>query len=341
MILSTAALTIPTSSQSLTALSAISSLASPQQRKRWASSGLKPPVLHSPSPPAPTEAIEISEPTETDRLREIVRSAARARKITPAAVAAFAALHIQTDDGEPIRPAAHHQLWLELLCDFRIRKLLIIAPPESAKTTWTILAYLGCRIGIFPQQNVIIGSATADIATARSMSLRAMVDSDAWRETFPGVMPVRAHEGGLRWGTNQWSVAPYGIPFSGRLHPSIAAAGTNGTIEGGRADEVVGDDLLSGSVAQSPTERKKVEDWAHRSFLSRRKAEVGRAVLIGTSQHPDDYLAHARAAGDWVVCHMNLLNEGPDVYATVMYPDDVDWNRLGEPVAGAELAKAA
>jgi hypothetical protein len=271
----------------------------------------------------------------------MVQAAARARKITPQAVAAFAALHIQTDDGQPIRPAAHHRLWLELLCDFRIRKLLIIAPPESAKTTWAISAYLGCRIGIFPQQNVIIGSATADIATARSMSLRAMVDSDAWRETFPGVLPVRAHEGGLKWGTSQWSVAPFGMPFPGRLHPTVAAAGTGGTIEGGRGDEVVGDDLLSRSASQSPTERKKVEDWAHASFLSRRKAEVGRAVVIGTSHHPDDYLSHIRAAGDWVVCHMNLLGDGPDVYATIIYPDDVDWNRLGEPVAGAQLERAA
>jgi hypothetical protein len=288
-----------------------------------------------------TEPLEVPEPTETDKLREIVQAAARARKITPQAVAAFAALHIQNDNGEPIRPAAHHRLWLELLCDYRIRKLLIIAPPESAKTTWAISAYLGCRIGIFPQQNVIIGSATADIATARSMSLRAMVDSDAWRETFPGVLPVRAHEGGLKWGTSQWSVAPYGMPFPGRLHPTIAAAGSTGTIEGGRGDEVVGDDLLSRSVSQSPTERKKVEDWAHASFLSRRKAVVGRAVMIGTSQHPDDYLAHIRAAGDWVVCHMNLLNDGPEVYATITYPDDVDWNRLGEPVAGATIDNAA
>jgi hypothetical protein len=333
----------PTTSPSPTVFSAISSLASPQQRRRWVSSGLTPPILRSQvaNKPSEPEPFDLPEPTEEDRLREIVQSAARARRITPQAVAAFAALHMQTDDGEPIRPAAHHRLWLDLLCDFRIRKLLIIAPPESAKTTWTILAYLGCRIGMFPQQNVIIGSATADIATARSMSLRAMIDTDAWRQTFPGVLPVRAHEGGLKWGTNQWSVAPNGIPFPGRLHPSVAAAGTAGTVEGGRADEVVGDDLLSRSVSQSPTERKKVEDWAHASFLSRRKAEVGRAVLIGTSQHPDDYLAHARAAGDWVVCYVPLLSDSTDVYATITYPDDVDWNRLGEPVAGAELVRAA
>src|SRR5205085_3933931 len=114
---------------------------------------------------------------------------------------AFAALHLQTDNGEPIRPAPHHRLWLDLLCDFRIRKLLIIAPPESAKTTWAISAYLGCRIGIFPQQNVIIGSATADIATARSMTLRGMVETEEWQRTFPDIRPVKASDG-LRWGTD-------------------------------------------------------------------------------------------------------------------------------------------
>lgn len=33
----------------------------------------------------------------------------------------------------PITPAAHHRLWLRLLCDDQIKRLLIIAPPESAK----------------------------------------------------------------------------------------------------------------------------------------------------------------------------------------------------------------
>jgi transposase-like protein len=46
----------------------------------------------------------VPEPTETDRLREIVQKAAAARRITPQAVAAFAALHIQDDNGNPISP---------------------------------------------------------------------------------------------------------------------------------------------------------------------------------------------------------------------------------------------
>jgi hypothetical protein len=289
----------------------------------------------------PRDLTEILQDTHADDLRAIVREAAIRKKVTPEAVVAYAALHLVRDDGKPIEPAPHHRLWLRLLCDERIRKLLIIAPPESAKTTWVISAYLGCRIGIFPQQSVIIGSDAGATAEKRSVSLRAMVVTEAWQETFPGVLPVRAHDGGLKWETTEWSLAPDGIPFPGRLHPTIAAYGTGGAIVGSRGDLVLGDDLLNYEGSRSPTWRLRTEEWAHTSFLSRRKAGTGRAAIIGTSWHPEDYLARARAAGDWVVCHLPMLSDGPEVYATLTYPDKFEWDRLGEPMAGAMLEMAA
>ena len=51
--------------------------------------------------------------------------------VTPEVVAAFAMLHMQADDGLPIVPAPHHQLWLKLICDPHIKKLLIIGTPET------------------------------------------------------------------------------------------------------------------------------------------------------------------------------------------------------------------
>lgn len=271
----------------------------------------------------------------------MVQKAAAAKVLTPEAVIAYAALHLVRDDGKPIEPAAHHRLWLDLLCNNDIRKLLIIAPPESAKTTWVISAYLGCRIGIFPQQSVIIGSDAGATAEKRSVSLRAMVQTEAWQKTFPGVLPIRAQEGGLKWETTEWSLAPDGIPFPGRLHPTIAAYGTGGAIVGSRGDMVLGDDLLNYEGSRSPTWRLRTEEWAHTSFLSRRKASTGRAAVIGTSWHPEDYLARIRAAGDWVVCHLPMLSEGPDVYATLTYPNSFEGSRLGEPVAGAVLEDIA
>lgn len=295
----------------------------------------------SPSPTIQTDLATIVRDARADDLRAVIQEAAKGKRLTPEAVVAYAALHLVRDDGKPIEPAPHHQLWLRLLCDQHIRKLLIIAPPESAKTTWVISAYLGCRIGIFPQQSVIIGSDAGATAEKRSVSLRAMVTTEAWQETFPGVLPVRAHDGGLKWETTEWSLAPDGVPFPGRLHPTIAAYGTGGAIVGSRGDLVLGDDLLNYESSRSPTWRLRTEEWAHTSFLSRRKAGIGRAAVIGTSWHPEDYLAKIREAGDWVVCHLPMLSEGPNVYATITYPDDWEYPMLGQPMAGATMDLAA
>lgn len=254
-----------------------------------------------------------------------------AGKLTPDAVYAYAALLLKTDTNEPITPAPHHELWVQLLCDWRIKKLLIIAPPESAKTTWTIAAYVGCKIGLFPESNTIIGSVSGSVAEQRAISLRGMVTSAEWQETFPDVLPVAA-QSGLKWESSSWSLAPNGIPTAGRLHATVSAYGTGGSIIGSRADEIIADDLLDEDSSRTAHQRGLVERWLHTSLLSRRKARVGRIVVIGTAWHHDDIYARARRAGDWVVCHVPLLSETETVYAELSYPDDWPYEMRGELV---------
>lgn len=267
------------------------------------------------------------------RLREQIQNALAAKRFTPEIVAAYAALHLTEDDGTPIAPAAHHWLWLTLLCDLRIKKLLIIAPPESAKTTWTISAYLGCKIGFFPQASYIIGSSDGETAKKRSLSLRTMTENAEWRQTFVGIERAQ----GMTWDSTTWSLAPNGLPTPGRLHPTIAAYGTMGNITGSRADEVIGDDLLDFENTRTQYQRELVNAWVHNSFLPRRKAKIGRALLIGTAWHHDDAYVRSRDAGGFVVCRTPLLSDGPDVFAILTYPDNWRYEKLGEPVGKAEL----
>ena len=231
----------------------------------------------------------------------------------------------------PISPAAHHWLWLRLACDDRISKLLIISPPESAKTTWLISAYLGCRVGFYPEQNIIIASVSDDVAVARSLALRTLVEGAMWRHLFPGV--VRAQ--GLKWEQDKWSLAPDGRPHSGRLHPTVSAYGTGASITGSRADLLLGDDLLDLDNTRTVTQRRYISEWGHTSFLSRRKSRTGRTIIIGTSWNADDFYADIRKAPQgWVICHTPLLSTQSDgFYAYITYPDDWPYERLG--VAGS------
>jgi hypothetical protein len=268
-----------------------------------------------------------------ERMRAMIQEAASRRALTPDVVAAFAALHMQIDDGRALVPAAHHDLWLRLICDRRIRRLLIIAPPESAKTTW-LIAYLGARLGIWPEDNVILGSVSGDTAVQRSMVLRAMVQSDEWRKTFPGIDPVPASLG-FKWEPWRWSIAEHGIPRPGRIHASVSSYGVGGSVIGSRADEAIGDDLLDFDSTRTLAAREKDKQWAHSSLISRIKSRVGRVIIIGNQWHQDDLYGSLEDQGNFVVCRIGILGDGPDVYATLTYPDNWPHEMLGEPAGQA------
>ena len=265
-----------------------------------------------------------------ERRREQLRQAKAAKRLTPTAVADFAFLHMTDDNSRPIIPAPHHWLWLELMCNPLIKKLLIVATPESAKTTW-LLAYLGTHVAFYPEWPHVMACVGGDVAEKRSITIRNLVDTSTFQATFPDVQRAV----GMKWHQDEWSVAPEGRPRPGRVHPSLFAVGTGGKIIGSRARLLLADDILDFENTRTAAGRELTDTWLHNSFLSRRMAQVGRAIVIGNAWHHDDSHARMRKAGDWVVCHVPLLSEEPNVYATIQYPESYRGPKLGEPVAQA------
>lgn len=265
-------------------------------------------------------------------LRERIQRAKARGVITPDVVADFAKLHMRTADGRAIAPAAHHVLWLHLMCDPAIRRLLIVGTPESAKTTWA-LAYAGCHIGFFPEQPLIIAAVSGPVAETRSIALRNLVESDEFAQTFPTVRPAA----GMLWTTTKWSVAEEGRPHAGRLHPTVSAYGTGGSVTGSRAQLLIADDILDYDNTRTQHQRGLVNDWLHTSLLSRVNARTGIVRMISNAWHHDDAVARLRRSEGWVVCHTPLLSEGPEVLATITYPDDFAGRLIGEPAGAAEV----
>lgn len=274
----------------------------------------------------------------SEAMRESIRRDKAAGRLTPQTVAKFASLHLTLDDGsnKPVTPAAHHWLWLTLACDLRIKKLLIISQPETAKTTWIVGGLVGAYIGFYPEHSVIIASVSGEVASKRSMMLRAMAETPSWQSTFPGVLPVSAREG-FKWIETEWSLAPNGQPHAGRLHPTVFAVGRGGAVIGSRANVIIGDDLLDFDSTRTQGSRDTDARWVQTSLLTRAKARVGRQIFIGNAWHPEDYYARAEREGGWVVCKTRTLSDGPEVYATITYPDDWKYEMLGEPIGRAEV----
>lgn len=280
--------------------------------------------------------------------RTTIRDGLAAGVMSPAVVEAYAGLHLRTETGQPIRPEAHHRLWLELLCDDRIPGLLILAPPEAAKTTWIVSAWAGCRLGFFPQEPIIITSATGPIAKKRTLSLRTQTQSLSWQSTFRNVRRAE----GMIWHHEEWAIAPDGIPFSGRIHPSCAAFGVDGSVTGARGRIIIGDDIVTRKNAKTQYQRTEVKEFVHSTLLPRQMSDreddghpsgVSRRVFIGTPYNPDDIYQEFRDSGHYVVCRTPLLSDesgitdGLPYYATLEYPDWWTHDMIGEAAPRREM----
>jgi hypothetical protein len=254
------------------------------------------------------------------------------KKVTPQCVYAYASLIFKDDEGLPIIPAEHHKVWTELFCNETIKKLLIISPPDSAKTSWA-MAYLGCLIGKNPDKNYIVGAVTDDVAEKRSLSLRNTIESQIWKEMFPDVMRNEQ----MKWEQSEWSIKSIKSSPTGKLHPTVRSYGTNSSsIIGSRADFLLGDDLLSKENTATQGQRVKFEDWMDQQFLTRRKPK-GRTILIGTAYNAADYYAKIRRNPmGWVICICQSYQENGfniDIY----YPDDWKGVMLGESMEAANV----
>jgi hypothetical protein len=148
--------------------------------------------------------------------------------------------------------------------------------------------------------------------------------------TYPTLAPAL----GLPWKATQWSLAPHGVPHAGRLHPTLSAYGTGGSVVGSRADLIVADDLLDSMNTATAYQRESAYHWFYTTLYSRLKSQTGRIVVIGTAWHADDLYSRLRKSGDWVVVHVRLLaDEGQKQVAFLQYPETYTGERLGVPAS--------
>lgn len=261
--------------------------------------------------------------------RAQIKAALADRTMTADVVEAYAALHLRDEKGRPIRPAAHHRLWLEFLCDDRIPFLLIMAPPEAAKTTWVISAWAACRVGFFPEEPIIVCSETSPTARKRVTSVRNQVITPSWQATFRNVRQAA----GMAWHLEEWSVAPNGLPFPGRIHATMSAFGVDGGVTGSRGRIIIGDDIVSRKNSKTAQRRTDVKEYVSSTLFPRLQSEDNaRVIMIGTPYNPDDVYAEFRDTGQFVIVRTPALGEGAEYHATVEYPDTWHYPMLGDKI---------
>jgi predicted phage terminase large subunit-like protein len=193
-------------------------------------------------------------------------------------------------------PALHHQLIvreLQAVAAGKVDRLMILAPPGSAKTTYTSRLYPAWFFAHRPGSNIIAASHTASLADENSGHVQRL---------------VRDHADTLG----------YGLANDARdlWHPTTGggylAVGLLGAVRGFRADLVVIDDpIRSFAEAESETLRESAWGWFTSDLLSR-LTPSGRIVLIATPMHEDDLMGRLlRVQGEqWRVLRLPAFSEG-------------------------------
>lgn len=181
-------------------------------------------------------------------------------------------------------PAKHHLRWIELLEDETVQRLLIIAPPESAKSTYISVIFPSWYIGRHVRNACALISCTATQAEEFGGAITRTIETNPeYHATFPEVLPDKD----AGWSKTHVFVQR---PNVARPDPTLMVTGMMGPIIGRRFNLVIIDDPTDQEIAYSELQRERQKLWFKQTLLSR-LVKTGRCIVILTRWHEDDLAA--------------------------------------------------
>jgi predicted phage terminase large subunit-like protein len=193
-------------------------------------------------------------------------------------------------------PARHHRLICQALQDVaesRCKRLMILAPPGSAKTTYTSRLFPAWYFAFRPRSSIIAVSHTQELSETNSGFVQRTIRDNA--ETLAYSLTNDAKG---RWYTNN---------SCGYLAGSVGSS-----ILGFRANVAVIDDpIKSRQDAESGTSREHTWTWFTNDLLTRLTPD-GAIILIATPFHEDDLMGRLQRlqADEWKVLRLPAISEG-------------------------------
>ena len=165
---------------------------------------------------------------------------------------------------------AHHDVWVNGLIQPAItaptgqRRVLIIAPPGTAKSTYVSSIAPGWAIGRHPNGFFGLFSATSELAQEFLEPVKTTIEeNDLYHEVFPDVYPDYG-----AWSNKRFKVQRTG-PSRREPHPTLLASGPSGGVIGRRLHGAMVDDLVDQDRSESEREMAKAKKWFDQTLLSR------------------------------------------------------------------------
>src|SRR5262245_8492488 len=209
-------------------------------------------------------------------------------------------------------PARHHQEWIDRvsallsdtppLSDTRKRKLLIVAPPGHAKSTWLSLILPAWYLGNHPDESLLFLTSSDTMARQFGTTVRqTLAENERHRAAFPDTAGRPDPDRG--WSTDGLYLRA--TPASAK-DPAYRALGWGASVIGARAHGIILDDPLTQEQARSSVEQEKARRY-HDLTVDARLHPGGWMLAVMTRWHEGDLAAHLAAKDDWAVLEMPAL----------------------------------
>jgi predicted phage terminase large subunit-like protein len=195
-------------------------------------------------------------------------------------------------------PAAHHLAIisaLEAVAEGRTRRLLLLLPPGSAKSTYASVLFPAWWMARHRRGAVIAASHTASLAEHFGRRVRGLLTDHSAR--LDVTLRADTHAAG------RFATAAGGEYF---------AIGVRGAVTGRRADlALIDDPIASFADAASRAARDRLWDWFRTELVTRLKPNAAIVVAM-TRWHCDDLAGRLLEQPGWTVLRLPALAEDDD-----------------------------
>ena len=205
-----------------------------------------------------------------------------------------------------LRPAAHHRHWLKQVrraVETPGGRLLVVAPPGAAKSTYLSFVLPLWYLGRHPERAVLaITSSDAMSRQFHGTVALGLSQTPAHALVFPEDEARADPDRG--WSTDGLYLR--GVP-AGVKDPSYRCSGFGASVIGSRAHCLLLDDPVTQETSTSPVEMQRVRQLLDMTLLPRLHPE-GSALCITTRWGEEDVAAHLLKQG-WDLLHTPALGD--------------------------------
>jgi predicted phage terminase large subunit-like protein len=213
------------------------------------------------------------------------------------------------------KPAPHHRFWNKVADDVVNRripqnKVLFIAPPSSAKSTWNSIIRPVFHLGQHPDQSIIFMTSSDPMAQTFGSTVReALMRNARHKEVFPD--PLTRPNRNRGWSGD--GLYLNGSP-PGSKDPAYKASGFGSSVMGARTHGLILDDPMDQKQAVSEVEQRRSKAYFDQTLVPRVQPNVGWIIGAMTRFHENDFASHlirlAESSGDWLVFRLPMISEG-------------------------------